>query len=235
LRQHGAVDTCVSVDNGFDSELDKLFAAEREARQLHDALARRGREGELSALLARLNARIAAAETLEAEEAVLVLVCAARLLGEFEGPEVADALIDVLASEQAEARYEAGEQLQALAFDRFKEVAHAVERALERCPEGSLALIELPYVLADIPEPGVVKLLGRFVKHARAEVVAAAIEALAEVGDPAGAKLLEPLREDARTTTLDEDDGGVDVTIGELARDAIDLLSRDEGAEGEAG
>lgn len=215
----------------FDTELDQLFAAEREARRLHDTLAQHGRQ-ELLGLVTALRGKINAASSLEPEEASLELVCAARLLGEFEGPEVADALIDVLASEQAEARYEAGEQLAGLAFDRFKEVAQAAERALERLPEDSLALVELPYVLADIPEGGVVKLLGGFLEHKNAEVVAAAIETLAEIGDPAGVKLLEKLRDDARITTVgEEDEGGAEVTIGDLAREAIELLS-DEESEG---
>lgn len=215
----------------FDTELDQLFEAEREARRLHDTLAQHGRQ-ELLGLVTALRTRITAASSLEPEEASLELVCAARLLGEFEGPEVADALIDVLASDQAEARYEAGEQLAGLAFDRFKEVAHAAERALERLPEDSLALVELPYVLADIPEGGVVKLLGRFLEHKNAEVVAAGVETLAEIGDPAGVKLLEKLRDDARITTVgEEDDGGAEVTIGDLAREAIELLS-DEESEG---
>ena len=40
-----------------------------------------------------------------------------------------------------------------------------MERALKRLGEGSAALVELPYLLVDIPEGGVVKLLGMFLNE----------------------------------------------------------------------
>ncbi len=100
----------------------------------------------------------------------------AALLGEHEGPRAVDALIDVLSSDHPEARRSAGEELEELAFERFKEVAGGVERALKRLPLGSPALPELPYLLAEIPEPGVIKLLGQFLVHSDPDAVAAAIE-----------------------------------------------------------
>src|SRR4029077_19459608 len=130
------------------------------------------------------------------EEATLRLVRIASLLGELSGPRVIDALIDVLASEHPEARQAAGDELGQLAFDRFKEVAGGVERALKRLPVGSPALPELPYLLPEWPEPGVIRLLGQFIAHRDADAVAAAIEALVEIGDPTGAKLLTVLEND---------------------------------------
>src|SRR4029077_566564 len=126
------------------------------------------------------------------EEATLRLVRIASLLGELSGPRVIDALIDVLASEHPEARQAAGDELGQLSFERFKEVAQGVERALKRLPVGSPALPELPYILAEVPEPGVVKLLGQFLSHRDPDAVAAAIETLAELGDPNAVELLEP-------------------------------------------
>ena len=69
------------------------------------------------------------------------------------------------------------------------------------------------------------KLLGRFLKHADADAVAAAIEALAELGDPAAIPLLAPLEKDPRQVQLDEEDGeGERVGLGDLAFEAREIL-----------
>ena len=214
--------------------LSKLFDAEREARRRHDELAalaekRPQREALVSALRETIREVMAdePSGSNDAVEAAVKLVCAARLLGEFEGPEVADALVDVLDSAHPEARSEAGEQLLGLAYDRFKEVALAVERALET-RQGGHALVELPYVLSDIPEGGVVRLLKRFLEHRDGDAVAAAIEALVEVGDPSAISALEALTEDERISRIgdEEDLEAGDVTVGELAQEAVELLQQ---------
>jgi len=153
----------------------------------------------------------------------------AALLGEMQGPRVVDLLVDVLSCDQPEARHAAGEALSGLAFDRFKEVALGVERALDRLPEGSPALAELPYLLADVPEPGVTKLLARFLAHKDADAVASAIEAIVEMGDPSALAQLEPLAKDARKVEL-EDEGGTEgeATIAELVAEARSILSKEE-------
>ena len=212
--------------------LTELFAAERKARELHDRLTDYG-ESRRDELLAALDDAVDATEDEIEDEAAMCLVCIARLLGEFEGGDVADRLIGVLNTEYAEARSEAGEQLQGLAFERFKEVALAAERALERLPGGGPALLELPYLLVEVPEPGVVKLLAKFLASEDGDVVAAAIEAIAEIGDPAAVRVLLPLQGDKRPCSLgDEDLEEGDVTVGELAMEAIELLQVSEDAEG---
>lgn len=214
----------------IDRSLSKLFDAERAVRALHDELASLP-SGEL---LDGLSTALAAAlREPNEEEASLRLVRIAALLGEHEGPRVIDALIDVLSAEHPEARRAAGEELEALAYERFKEVATGVERALKRLPVGSPALPELPYILAEVPEPGVVRLIGQFLTHKDADAVAAAIETLAEIGDPAAVKLLEPLAGDDRTVELADDgsDATSEATIGELASEAIELLQSFEGGE----
>lgn len=212
--------------------LSALFDAERNVRKLHDQLAALATPELLRALRPALTAALR--ETNE-DEASLRLTKIAALLGEHEGPDVVDALIDVLSSDHPEARRSAGEELEALAFERFKEVAEGVERALKRLPVGSPALPELPYILAEIPEPGVIKLLAQFLTHKDADAVAGAIEAIAELGDPAAIKHLEPLEHDDRTVEL-ADDGSAstsEATIGELAGEAIELLRslEDEGED----
>ncbi len=210
----------------FDVTLRALFDAERAVRAAHDELARESAND----LVPALQRAVRDAMRQDEREASLRLVRIASLLGELQGASVVDLLIDVLGSDAPEARDEAGEELTAQAWERFKEVALGVERALERLPAGNLALLELPYVLAEIPEPGVPKLLARFLAHKDAEVVASALEALVETGDPGAATLLVPLTKDSRKVEM-EDDGGTEgeVTIGELASEAIEVL---EGARG---
>jgi HEAT repeat protein len=95
-------------------------------------------------------------------------------------------------------------------------------------PEGSPAMAELPYLLVDVPEPGALKLLARFLQHRDPDAVAAAIEALVELGDPSAVPLLDKLQTDSRRVQL-EDEGGTegDASIGELAVEARGLLTRE--------
>jgi len=202
------------------ARLAKLFEAERAVRALHAELLRE----DPAALMAALGpAAREALELKDATESTLRLVRIAELLTDVNGDASADLLVDILGTEHGEARLSAGEALEERGYSRFKELALAVERALDRLPKDSVALEELPYLLAEIPEPGVTKLLARFLGLQSAEAVSASIEALVEVGDPGAIKLLEPLEKDARTVSVA---GESSITIGELAREAIDLLRR---------
>lgn len=217
----------------IDKALNDLFAAERATRKIHDDLANAPSDRLLESLTEALTA---AQKLTDEDEASLRLVRIASLLGEITGPRAVDALIDVLASEHPEARHAAGQELEELAYERFKEVALGVERALSRLPVGSPALPELPYLLAEVPEPGVMKLLGQFLAHKDPDAVAAAIEALVEIGDPAAAKMLERLKDDTRTVEIADDGGDAtsEVTIGELVYEALDLLEpSDEEEDGD--
>lgn len=205
------------------TELAALFDCERAVRRQHDVV--------LALDLARLeeacSAAVAEALSLadagDEEEASLRLTRLARVLSELEGPGAVDMLIDILAAASPEARAEAGEALEHVAFDRFKEVALGVERALDRLGPGSPALSELPYLLAEVAEPGSLKLLERFLHHRDPEAVASAIEALVELADPAAAALLEPLVRDSRRVQIEED-SSQQVSLGELAQEACDVL-----------
>jgi len=201
--------------------LNALFDAERTARAHHASL--RGEKD--SDLVPALAAATRDALALDDEaEATVRLVRIALLLGDLEGPAAVDLLVDILGGPAPEARIAAGEALEGLAFDRFKEVALGIERAIDRLPKNSPALSELPFLLAEVGEPGCAKLLGRFLKHENAEVVAAAIESMAELGDPAAIPMLEKLANDGRHVQLDEDDGGERVSIADLAHEAREIL-----------
>lgn len=201
--------------------LHALFEAERTARSHHADL--RGERD--TVLLPELRKATTEALALDDEdEATVRLVRLALLLGDLEGAEVVDMLVDILGASSPEARIAAGEGLEALAFDRFKEVALGIERAIERLPATSPALSELPFLLAEVGEPGCAKLLGRFLQHGNAEVVASAIEAMAELGDPAGIPFLAKLEKDGRQVQLDEEEGGERVSIADLAHEAKEIL-----------
>ena len=202
--------------------LTALFDAERKARTLHGGLLDQSREELMKELR---DAARAALPNADGEEPSLRLSRIALLLGDLDGGDVVDLLVDILGSDSPEARVHAGEALEGLAFDRFKEVALGIERAVERLPKGSPALTELPFLLAEVGEPGCVKLLGLFLKHADAEAVAAAIEAIAELGDPSAIPLLAPLEKDPRQVQLEEEDGeGERVGLGDLAFEAREIL-----------
>jgi HEAT repeat protein len=206
--------------------LKGLFDAERAVREAHDELVNAD-AAEVLPLIERATREALDLDHLDEDESSLRLVRVASLLGEMQGGKVVDLLVDILGCDEPEARHAAGEALAGLAWDRFKEVALGIERALERLPAGSPALAELPYLLAEIPEPGAIKLLARFLGHADPDAVAAAIEALVETGDAAALPLLEPLANDTRKVQL-EDEGGTqgEATIAELVAEGRALLSK---------
>jgi hypothetical protein len=203
--------------------IEDLYAAERSVRDLHGRIGAARPAEQIAALT------VATAEALKVEdedESSIRLVRLAALLGDLEGPQAADMLIDILGTDSLEARQAAGEALEDVAFDRFKELALAVERALERLPPGHVALTELPFLLSEVPEPGVRRLLGRFLSHRDAEAVAATIEAIVDHGDIGAADLLVPLEHDTRQVEMEDEEGdGGRVTIGELATEARSVLA----------
>lgn len=204
-----------------EETLKALFDAERAARKHHSALRAEG-DAKLVPVLQKATASALKLE--EGEEATLQLVRLALVLGDLEGDKVVDLLIDILGGSSPEARIAAGEGLEGLAYDRFKEVALGIERALERLPKGNPALGELPFLLAEVGEPGCAKLLGRFLQNEDAEVVASAIEAMAELGDPASIPFLAKLEKDGRQVQLDDEEGGERVSIADLAHEAKEIL-----------
>jgi hypothetical protein len=202
--------------------LSKLFDAERSVRKFHAEVAAVDHARLIEAASAAVDDAMTQADR---EEMALRLVRLSDVLADLHGPKVVALLIRILGCEEPEARHSAGEALEGLAFDRFKEVALGIERAIETLPSGSPSLSELPYLLAEVPEPGVLRLLGLFLKHQDAEAVAAAIEALVEYGEPAGAGLLTALLGDKREVQLEDDLGDEGkITVGELATEARDFL-----------
>lgn len=200
----------------------KLFDEERAVRATHEQILDEKHDAVLDA------AGVAVSEALalgDQDEVGLRLSRVAAILEELGGDRAVDLLIAVLGSDADEARHGAGEALTGLAFDRFKEVALGIERALQRLPVGDPALPELPFVLLEVPEPGVAKIFEKFLAHADGEAVAAAIEASVELGDRSLVAALEKLAEDPREVDLVDADGETGrVRLGELATEAAQLL-----------
>ena len=205
-----------------ETALESLFNAHRALADAQQAVL----DVDQDALVRGLRAELTKAGSVDdEEESSRRYVAIAEILAELEGPAVVEMLIDVLDLDDADARQVAGESLVGLASDRFKEVAQVVEKQLASRAPDSGALRELPYVFAMIPEGSSVKLLEKFLTHGEAEVVASAIEALVEIGDPAATRALEALKRDKREVSVEDDgDEAQDVTIGELAQEALTLL-----------
>jgi len=216
-RQNGIGRPQPMTSSELSRLLEVLFDAERAVRDAHNRLT----SGDSDDVVRLLDETVRGAAHLNDDERSLRLVRISELLGEMHGPRVIDLLVDVLASDDPDARRAAGEALSEQAWDRFKDVALGIERALARLPEDSPALLELPYILAEIPEPGALKLLSEFLKHPAAEVVAEAIQALVERVDPQAIELLEPLADDKRKVQIEDDEGASgEATIGELVAEA---------------
>jgi HEAT repeat protein len=202
-------------------DLLTIFEADQAAREAEARLF----EGTSPEALADLFASAVDEAIADADRpsAIVRLERLADLCAQVPGPKMADALVKILGDEEPAVRVAAGEAILDVAYERYAEVARAIERALDAGREGP-AMRELPYVLAEVGEPSALKLIRRFLSHPDAHTVAAGIEALASLGDPAAVPALEALADDARTASIEELDEDVPVTISELAREAIEEL-----------
>lgn len=200
--------------------LELLFTAERALRTAEDQFFTSAEGPELARALDVATKR---ALTLPAgDDRSSRLYRLASLASELPGPEPIEVALSILDDEDLMARAEAGESLLELAYERFKDVAAAIEARLDRKHDGA-SMEELPFVLTEVFDPDPVPLVTRFLAHARADVVACAIEALATYGDPAAVPKLRALGGDKRTVVVADLEG--EATIGELAREAISALS----------
>jgi HEAT repeat protein len=204
---------------GIQDHLNALFEAERALRSSENALLQ-NQPGELSELL---SAAVKEAKALDDKaESRLRLERLADLCAQVPGPEMTDALISILDDASPAVRVQAAEALADVGFDRYAEIARGVERALNA--PLTFALQELPWVLIELGEPSVRKLLVGFLDSKDGDVVASAVEALAELGDAASIKDLKKLANDPREVDIEGDEGEETVTVGDLAMEAIDAL-----------
>lgn len=116
-----------------------------------------------------------------------------------------------------------GEGLLHASAEGLDVILPAVEKVLVA---GGKAAEEMAFLLAEVDDPKVTRQLVRFLRSNETEVVAAAIESLAEIGDDSCLSELERLRKDKRSVKAYED-SDEEWTIGQLAEDAIDMLSEE--------
>jgi HEAT repeat protein len=203
------------------SQLEAIFEAERALRRAESALL----QGDAQQLTALLTAAVADAKSQDdPDEAELRLTRLADLCAQVPGEPMVQALIDILDEELPSVRVQAAEALVDVAYDRYAEVARAIERTIGSGASGP-AMQELPFIIAEIAEPSAVGLIGRFLNHAEGEVVAAGIEALTRLGDPSAVPALKKLLKDERVVTIDEGDEELTSTVGELAEEAVMTLA----------
>ena len=202
-------------------ELDRIFDADRSMRKAEAMLLRKKRSEELVSLLADATSKALTLD--DRTEATMRLERLADLCAQVPGPRMTDALIAMLNDGEPRVRVAAGEALRDVGFERYAEVARGIERALERGEDG-LAMSELPWVLAEIAEPSAVPLIRRFLHHASPDVIAAAIEAMAQLQDPAAVEDLRRFTGDARIVTIEDFEEETKTTLGELAAEALVAL-----------
>ena len=201
--------------------LEAVFDADRKLREAESALLAQADGEELARAIERGAEQAFALD--DTAEATARLARLADLCAQAQGPRTADTLLAILNHPAPEVRVAAGEALRDFAYDRYAEVARAVERAIARALPGP-ALQEVPWILAEIGEPSAAPLIARCLTHPDVEVVASAIEALAELGEASSVALLTPFVNDQRVVQLEEGDAGYSTTLGELASEAISEL-----------
>jgi len=204
--------------------LQRIFDADRTLRAAEKALLRKKRSDELVVLL--VGATDEALSLDDREEASIRLERLADLCAQVPGPEMADALIAILNHDEPRVRVAAGEALRDVGYERYAEVARGIERALDRDETGP-AMSELPWVLAEIAEPSALPLIRRFLEHPSPDVIAAAIEALSQLGEPEAVGDLERFLGDDRTVIIEDFEDETKTTLDELAEDALRMLGHE--------
>ena len=203
--------------------LEAIFRADRAADESEARLLATEDRAVLVEVVA--DAAQAAIEATDRRDASRRLERISDLCAQVPGPRMADTLLAILNDDNPAVRVAAGEALLDVGYDRYAEVARAVERSLDGDMRGP-AMAELPWIIAEIAEPSASALLVRFLAHPEADVIAAAIETLASIGDPGTLDALVAFQEDTRTVTLDDFEDETTATLGELATEAVAEVRR---------
>ena len=202
-------------------ELQRIFDADRVLHEAESVLLRKKDSEELIALLR--SETDSALRMEDRKDGTMRLERLADLCAQVPGPRMTDALIAILNDGEPRVRVAAGEALRDLGYERYAEVARGIERALDRNAAG-LAMSELPWVLVEVAEPSALPLIRRFLDHPSADVVAAAIEALAQLHDPEALADLQRFLDDSRVVIIEDFEDETKTTLGELAEDALEML-----------
>jgi HEAT repeat protein len=202
--------------------LEAIFRADRAADEAEARLLGEADRSTLEEVLA--DAARAALDAPDRHAAARRLERLADLCAQVPGPRMVDTLLAILNDDDPAVRVAAGEALLDVGYDRYAEVARGIERALDAGTRGP-GMAELPWIVAEIAEPSALTLIKRFLSHPEADVLAAAVEGLAALGDPEAIPALEELHDDERRVSFDDFERETSATISELAKDAIEELS----------
>ena len=206
---------------GIQASLEAIYKAQRTIRDVSSKIERS------PAAAQAIQKAIGEARSHRADdERALRLGCLVRRLQNIPAPKAIDLLVDLLGDDVDDVRAAAGIVLEDIGRDRSNDLRTGIGRALTSLPPDHHALRELPFVVLNVSEGDARAALVPFLKLRDAEAVASAIEALVENADPDAIGELNALKEDKREVEIGDDstDETVQVTIGELARDAVDAL-----------
>ena len=154
------------------------------------------------------------------------MIRVAEMLLGLESDAAAKSLGKGLGHENEDVRLLCGDAFLHLAGEGLDKVMPVVEDGLAN---GGLLAEELPFLLMDIESPEITGVIAKFLEQKDGEIVASAIESLAELGDSEAVPFLNKLLKDERTVTAEAE--GTDKaqwTIGQLAKEAIEMLSDKE-------
>jgi HEAT repeat protein len=152
------------------------------------------------------------------------LVRITEMLINYDSVAVAKLLGAGLGHPNPDVRLLSGDAMLHLTEEGLERIMPAVEDTLK---EGGLGAEEMPFLLTDVDDPEIPRVLERFLGQENADVVASAIEAIAEYGDPTSIPALEKLTGDTRPVSVEDNTDHADWTIGRLAEEAVDMLSQD--------
>ena len=204
-------------------QLETLFDISRKVNALTKQICANPQPGLYDAIR---DARDDAFDLANEDEWMLRLNCLAQLLQISRTPAAIDLLIESLDDDLEEfAPFESA--LSVVASENVDIVREGIVRALGLLPDDSDVLAILPALVLDYGDPDAPNTLKLFLAHPTPAVVAAAIDALVELGDPSAIKLLEPLAKDTRTIETDDEEpcSPEERTIGFLVGLAIDTLN----------
>lgn len=164
------------------------------------------------------------ADLKEDEEIPITLIRCAEMLVGVMTENVVKTLILGLDHDNPTVRLLSGDAITHVAEENIDLIKPALDDVLK---SGGTAAEEMPFILTELDDPEVDNILEKFLAHQKPEVVASAIEAFTEIGNPEIIPILEKLTDDSRTVAADAELGDEETTIGQLASEAIAII-RDE-------
>lgn len=161
----------------------------------------------------------------ENDEIPITLIRCAEMLVGVMTEDIVKTLSLGLDHDNPTVRLLAGDAITHVAEENIELIKPAIDDVLK---SGGTAAEEMPFILTELDDPEVEKILEKFLAHKEPEVVASAIEAATEIGNPEIISTLEKLTEDSRVVAADAELGDEETTIGQLAKDAIAIILDDE-------